>query len=87
LTEFTNAIKGYTSTQAKKLVSFLLKERNDRYVAMDMERDILNKEVDNSNNPEEARNLASRRIKEIREKYMDEIRDLRSKITIARKYA
>ena len=73
--------------QAKKLVSFLLKERNDRYVAMDMERDILNKEVDNSNNPEEARTLAAKRIKEIREKYMDEIRDLRSKITIARKYA
>jgi hypothetical protein len=86
LTEFTNAIKGYNSAQAKKLVAFLLKERNDRYVAMDMERDILNKEVDNSNNPEEARNLASKRIKEIREKYMDEIRDLRSKITIARKY-
>jgi hypothetical protein len=86
LTEFTNAIKGYGAPQAKKLVSFLLKERNDRYVAMDMERDILNKEVENSNNPEEARELASKRIKEIREKYMGEIRDLRSKITIARKY-
>jgi len=52
-----------------------------------MERDILNKEVENSTTPEEARGLASKRIKEIREKYMDEIRDLRSKITIARKYA
>jgi hypothetical protein len=87
LTEFTNSIKGYLPAQAKKLVSFLLKERNDRYVAMDMERDILNKEVENSTTPEEARELASKRIKEIREKYMDEIRDLRSKITIARKYA
>jgi hypothetical protein len=87
LVEFTNAIKGYVPTQAKKLVSFLLKERNDRYVAMDMERDILNKEVENSSSPDEARELASKRIKEIREKYMDEIRDLRSKITIARKYA
>jgi hypothetical protein len=87
LTEFTNAIKGYSVPQAKKLVSFLLKERNDRYVAMDLERDVLNKEVDNSNNPEEARTFASKRIKEIREKYMEEIRDLRSKITIARKYA
>ena len=48
---------------------------------------ILNKEVENSTTPEEARELASKRIKEIREKYMDEIRDLRSKITIARKYA
>jgi regulator of replication initiation timing len=87
LTEFTNAIKGYIPAQAKKLVTFLLKERNDRYVAMDMERDILNKEVENSSSPDEARKFASKRIKEIREKYMDEIRDLRSKITIARKYA
>jgi regulator of replication initiation timing len=45
LTEFTNAIKGYIPAQAKKLVSFLLKERNDRYVAMDMERDILKKAI------------------------------------------
>jgi hypothetical protein len=87
LTEFTNAIKGYIPAQAKKLVSFLLKERNDRYVAMDMERDLLNKEVENSSNPNEARAFASKRIKQIREKYMDEIRDLRSKITIAKKYA
>jgi hypothetical protein len=87
LIEFTNAIKGYIPAQAKKLVSFLLKERNDRYVAMDMERDLLNKEVENSSNPNEARAFASKRIKEIREKYMDEIRDLRSKITIAKKYA
>ena len=87
LIEFTNAIKGYIPAQAKKLVSFLLKERNDRYVAMDMERDLLNKEVENSSNPNEARTFATKRIKEIREKYMDEIRDLRSKITIAKKYA
>jgi hypothetical protein len=87
LVEFTNAIKEYVPAQGKKLVSFLLKERNDRYVAMDMERDILNKEVENSASPDQARELASKRIKEIREKYMDEIRDLRSKITIARKYA
>lgn len=87
LIEFTNAIKGYIPAQAKKLVSFLLKERNDRYVAMDMERDLLNKEVGNSSNPDKARAFASKRIKEIREKYMDEIRDLRSKITIAKKYA
>jgi len=86
LVEFTNAIKEYVPAQGKKLVSFLLKERNDRYVAMDMERDILNKEVENSASPDRARELASKRIKEIREKYMDEIRDLRSKITIARKY-
>ena len=87
LVGFTNAVKDLSSKQAKSLVSFLLKERNDRYVAMDMERDILNKEVENAENKDKAREFASQKIKEIREKYMDEIRDLRSKITIARKYA
>lgn len=87
LSEFSNTVKDFSPKQAKSLVSFLLKERNDRYVAMDMERDILNKEVENATDKEEARESASRKIKEIREKYMGEIRDLRSKITIARKYA
>lgn len=87
LSEFMNAVKDFSPKQAKSLVSFLLKERNDRYVAMDMERDILNKEVENATDKEAARESASKKIKEIREKYMAEIRDLRSKITIARKYA
>jgi len=87
LSEFTDAVKGFSPKQAKSLVSFLLKERNDRYVAMDMERDILNKEVENATNKESAREAAADKIKQIREKYMGEIRDLRSKITIARKYA
>jgi hypothetical protein len=87
LSDFTNSIKNLSPKQAKSLVSFLLKERNDRYVAMDLERDILNKEVEKAENKDKAREFASQKIKGIREKYMEEIRDLRSKITIARKYA
>jgi hypothetical protein len=85
--EFTEAIKGFTRDQAKKLISYLTNERNDRYVAMDMERDLLNTEIEKTPEDKEKREYASRRIKEIREKYMSEIRDLRSKITIAKKYA
>ena len=87
LAEFSDAIKRYESEKIKKLISFLIKERNDRYVAMDMERDILNKEIENSSDREDAKKKAASKIKEIREKYMGEIRDLRSKITVAKKDA
>lgn len=87
LSEFSLKAKDLPSAQAKKLVSFLVKERNDRYVAMDMERDALNKEIEAAPDKEEIRKYAAEKIKEIREKYMDEIRDLRSKITVAKRYA
>ena len=41
--------------------------------------------IQNGNNLEAVD--AAKKIKEIREKYMEAIRDLRSKITIAKKYA
>jgi hypothetical protein len=87
LVEFTEAIKGFPKDQAKKLATFLTNERDDRYVSMDMERDLLNTEVEKNPNDHKTREYASKKIKEIREKYMGEIRDLRSKITIIKRYA
>lgn len=87
IVEFTDSVKDYSPEKIKKLISFLIKERNDRYVAMDMERDVLGKEVESSDDKEEAKIKATEKMKGIREKYMSEIRDLRSKITIAKKYA
>ena len=87
ITEFTEAVKDYPSDKIKKLISFLIKERNDRYVAMDMERDALGKQVDSSDDKDKAKKEATEKMKGIKEKYMSEIRDLRSKITVARKYA
>jgi hypothetical protein len=54
---------------------------------MDIERDLLNKEIENSTDKEDAKKKAADKIKEIREKYMGEIRDLRTKITVAKKNA
>jgi len=85
--EFAEAVKGFPRDVAKKLVSFLINERDDKYVALDMERDLLNTEIDKNPDDVAKRNYAAKRIKEIREKYMSEIRDLRSKITIAKRYA
>jgi hypothetical protein len=54
---------------------------------MDMEREALNDQIANKTGSGATRDDAAKKIKEIREKYMETIRDLRSKITIARKNA
>jgi hypothetical protein len=87
ITDFTNAVKDLSSKQAKSLLSYLTKQRNERYVALDLERDNLNKYVDRATDKDKARNVAAEKIKDIRSRYMSEIRDLRSKITVAKKYA
>jgi hypothetical protein len=87
ISDFTSEVKDLGSKEAKSLVSYLIKQRNERYVAMDLERDALNKYVEASTNKDKARDAAADKIKDIRARYMSEIRDLRSKITIARKYA
>lgn len=87
LSEFTKAVSSLTPSQAKNLVASLTKERNELYVQMDLEREALNDDISNKTGAGANRDEAAKRIKEIREKYMDKIRELRSKITIARKYA
>lgn len=87
ISDFTNVVKNFTTKEAKSLLSYLIKQRNDKYVALDTERDNLNKYVDSSTNKDKARDVAAEKIKELRAKYMSEIRDIRSKITVTRKYA
>jgi hypothetical protein len=87
LADFTKAVSDLTPAQAKSLVSSLIKQRNELYVQMDMEREALNDQIANKTGSGATRDDAAKKIKEIREKYMETIRDLRSKITIARKNA
>lgn len=87
LLDFDQEVKTLAKEDAKRLVSYLTKERNDRYVALDMERDALNSQIEKSPDDHETREFAAKKIKELREKYMSEIRDLRSKITVAKRYA
>lgn len=86
ISEFTKEISSLTKEQIKKLASSLIKERDSLYVQMDLERDALNNEISNKTGNGETRESAAKRIKEIREKYMGQIRDLRSKITVARNH-
>lgn len=84
LADFSKMAQNLSPKEAKVLVSSLIKERNDLYLRLEIEREGLNKEIDKG---AVTREEAAKRIKSIRALYMDRIRELRSKITVARKYA
>ena len=74
LPEFRDAVKTLDKAEIKKLVSTLLKERDEKYVAMEIEHKALE-----TKSPADAKILKAR--------YMNEIKALRTKITIARSHA
>jgi hypothetical protein len=85
LSDFTESVADMEPAQAKALASTLTKKRNDLYTEMEMEREALNDAISKKTGIGANREDAAKKIKEIREKYMEAIRDLRSKITIARR--
>jgi hypothetical protein len=87
LSDFTESVADMEPAQAKALASSLTKKRNDLYTEMEMEREALNDAISKKTGIGANREDAAKKIKEIREKYMEAIRDLRSKITIARRRA
>jgi hypothetical protein len=84
LSDFTKEVEDLDTKEKKEVTSYLLKQRNDLYVQMEMEKESANLMFTND---EIKRDELGKMLKEIREKYMDQIRDLRSKITISRKNA
>jgi hypothetical protein len=87
ISEFSKEVKELDRKEAKSLLFYLIKERNEKYVAMDLEKDSLNKFISKVSDKKKARDIAADKTKDIKAKYMGEIRDLRSKITLTRKYA
>jgi hypothetical protein len=85
LSDFTESVADMEPAQAKALASALIKKRNDLYTEMEMEREALNDAISKKTGAGANRDDSAKKIKEIREKYMEAIRDLRSKITIARR--
>lgn len=83
--DFTSKMKSISPKERKALVSRLVKERNERYAAMDIEQDSLIKQMESKKLKGKDLEEEKRKIKEAKEKYLEEIRDLRSKITIARR--
>lgn len=83
--EFTSKVKSLSPKERRSLVSRLVKERNERYVAMDIEQDSLIKQLDSKKLKGKDLEEEKSKIKSAKEKYLEEIRDLRGKITIARR--
>jgi hypothetical protein len=82
--QFTKYAQGLEKNQIKDLIKFMTTERNERYATLDTEKDRLvgqamKKGLDKSS--------VDKDLKELREMMMGQIRDLRTKITIARRYA
>ena len=83
--DFANKVKTLSPRERKALTSRLVKERNERYVAMDIEQDALIKQLDSKKIRGKELEDEKNKIKEAKQKYLEEIRDLRGKITIARR--
>ena len=84
LSEFTKEVDALDMKERKELASFLINQRNDLYVRMEMEKESANTSFKND---EITREELGKTLKTIRERYMEPIRELRSKITIVRKNA
>ena len=85
--DFASKVNDLGIKERKSLIARLTKERNERYVAMDMEQDSLIKQMENKKLKGKELEEERSKIKEAKQKHLEEIRDLRGKITIARRNA
>lgn len=81
--QFTKYVQGLERNQVKSLIKFLMTERNERYAFIDTERDRMEASASTKGASKEELNKS---FKEFRENLMQQVRDLRTKITIARRY-
>lgn len=78
--QFTKFVQDLEKSQIGSLIKAMQTERNERYATIDTERDRLEGQgLDKSE--------VKKGISELRETLMKQVRDLRTKITIARRYA
>lgn len=79
--EFTRYAQDMSRPDVKKLINFLTRERNEMYVDLDQDKEKIESSTTTLDKKEKAE-----KIRDLRETRMPIIRDLRSKITIARRY-
>lgn len=82
--QFTKFVQDLEKSQVGALIKAMQSERNERYATLDTERDRLEAQAKKKGLPEDS---VKNSISELRETLMKQIRDLRTKITIARRYA
>jgi hypothetical protein len=77
-------VQGLEKTQVKDLIRLITRERNEKYATLDTEKDRLKDQAKKKGLSDDS---VSSSISDLRETLMEQIRDLRTKITIARRYA
>lgn len=82
--QFTKYVQGLEKSAVRDLVKFMMTERNERYATLDTEKDRLE---DQAKKKGLGSDDVKKSLKDLRETLMEQIRDLRTKITIARRYA
>lgn len=82
--QFTKFVQDLEKSQVGALIRAMQSERNERYATLDTERDRLE---DQAKKKGFSADSVKKSIADLRETLMKQIRDLRTKITIARRYA
>ena len=86
LGEFSDSVKELDPKEAKELMKICTDERNRLYVDMDLEISKIEEEIKKKKD-RDFEIEAERNIKKIKEKYLERIREFRSKITLAKRYS
>ena len=86
LGEFSDSVKDLDPKEAKELMKICTEERNRLYVDMDLEISRIEEEIKKKKD-RDFEIEAERNIKKIKEKYLEKIREFRSKITLAKRYS
>jgi uncharacterized phage infection (PIP) family protein YhgE len=86
LGEFSDSVKDLDPKEARELMKICTEERNRLYVDMDLEVSKIEEEIKKKKD-RDFEIEAERNIKKIKEKYLEKIREFRSKITLAKRYS
>ena len=86
LGEFSDSVKDLDPKEARELMKICTEERNRLYVDMDLEISRIEEEIKKKKD-RDFEIEAERNIKKIKEKYLEKIREFRSKITLAKRYS
>jgi hypothetical protein len=86
LGEFSDSVKDLDPKEAREIMKICTEERNRLYVDMDLEVSRIEEEIKKKKD-RDFEIEAERNIKKIKEKYLEKIREFRSKITLAKRYS
>lgn len=86
LKKFMEEIKGLSEGEAKEVSKIATAKRNELYAEMDIEVDEIKKRLEKHKDDTSFKAEATKRMDKVKKKYMEEVREYRTKITLVKKY-